>query len=570
MLSCRTRRPRAAQLVVAALTILVTILAATPASGLEFTFWGQTIRLELTNTLDAAYHADNDDNQDPRDPFDQEADDRYGHIFNTLNAAVAWGDLAAGVRLDVFAFIDPPAPPPARASSYAYSDRYGDRVIPEKLHLTLSRPAFDLYLGDFNVSFGRGLALHIVSRDELAEDTTIRGGRLTVHTGGTEVTFLAGQANALNLDQVTGYRVEDPDEIVLAGRVEQRIVGPLRLGLHLVHVLNDTGQQASIRFDDHDYDLVWGATLEAESVFDWVDLYLEADLQRTRRFGTIIRGPGAPALTGLGADPLPGLAVYGALNSALGPAQLLLEGAYYDGFELKATLPTNSPRDILYHRPPTLDRIDVLVEDNTRLWGLRARVDWQFDELRLGGRELGELALHINYSYFHNWFAAPERIQHPFGGFEWSWGGGHLSASVGRRWETNRETGTQVKHTWQADWKVQQLILKRVTLTHEGVFRDRSTPATFGSKTWRELDLSLGLKWSPYLLVAGSYEYTDETLRPGDRQHHVSGVVQVFITSGTYVRLMVGQTRGGLKCVAGVCRIYPPFAGARLTGVARF
>jgi hypothetical protein len=45
--------------------------------------------------------------------------------------------------------------------------------------------------------------------------------------------------------------------------------------------------------------------------------------------------------------------------------------------------------------------------------------------------------------------------------------------------------------------------------------------------------------------------------------------VQWNITPATSHRLWVGGTRGGHKCISGVCRDFPPFTGARLEAVVR-
>ena len=42
------------------------------------------------------------------------------------------------------------------------------------------------------------------------------------------------------------------------------------------------------------------------------------------------------------------------------------------------------------------------------------------------------------------------------------------------------------------------------------------------------------------------------------------------ITKDSNIKLFVGQQRGGLKCISGVCRVFPPFEGARLELTLRF
>ena len=48
------------------------------------------------------------------------------------------------------------------------------------------------------------------------------------------------------------------------------------------------------------------------------------------------------------------------------------------------------------------------------------------------------------------------------------------------------------------------------------------------------------------------------------RQHFLAGIVSWDVSESFKIRSTVGSQRGGLKCVAGVCRIYPSFSGAHL------
>ena len=42
------------------------------------------------------------------------------------------------------------------------------------------------------------------------------------------------------------------------------------------------------------------------------------------------------------------------------------------------------------------------------------------------------------------------------------------------------------------------------------------------------------------------------------------------VADGWKVTATGGSQRGGLKCIAGICRWFPPFAGGRLEVVTRF
>ena len=54
------------------------------------------------------------------------------------------------------------------------------------------------------------------------------------------------------------------------------------------------------------------------------------------------------------------------------------------------------------------------------------------------------------------------------------------------------------------------------------------------------------------------------------RDLYPSGNLTWDLTDASSLRLFVGSARGGLKCVSGVCRAFPPFDGARLTATLRF
>ena len=48
-----------------------------------------------------------------------------------------------------------------------------------------------------------------------------------------------------------------------------------------------------------------------------------------------------------------------------------------------------------------------------------------------------------------------------------------------------------------------------------------------------------------------------------------SAMVKMWASRNLQVQATVGTQRGGLKCVAGVCRIYPSFAGGKIDIIAK-
>jgi hypothetical protein len=80
---------------------------------------------------------------------------------------------------------------------------------------------------------------------------------------------------------------------------------------------------------------------------------------------------------------------------------------------------------------------------------------------------------------------------------------------------------------------------------------------------WTEGNAYVALKWTPYLVASVGYEWT--TLQSTAATHHFfNGSLQWNITTASSIKVFVGGTRGGLKCISGVCRVFPPFTGARL------
>jgi hypothetical protein len=75
------------------------------------------------------------------------------------------------------------------------------------------------------------------------------------------------------------------------------------------------------------------------------------------------------------------------------------------------------------------------------------------------------------------------------------------------------------------------------------------------------------LQWSARLSLGLGLEYDQNPAFPDT---YVNGQVRYNLDSSSNLSLFVGQRQGGLRCVSGVCRIFPPFEGARLDATLRF
>ena len=119
------------------------------------------------------------------------------------------------------------------------------------------------------------------------------------------------------------------------------------------------------------------------------------------------------------------------------------------------------------------------------------------------------------------------------------------------------------------------------TIQAQGFHRHRYEP-DFAPDSWNEGENYTALQWSPSFSFIAGYEYLAlEGCEPDPETqvcHYVSGGVQYKAAEREHalekifdtVNLFVGQRRGAVRCVSGVCRRFPPFEGARLEITSRF
>jgi hypothetical protein len=97
--------------------------------------------------------------------------------------------------------------------------------------------------------------------------------------------------------------------------------------------------------------------------------------------------------------------------------------------------------------------------------------------------------------------------------------------------------------------------------------RRRRAPFSGIGGAWLELSQLVALDVAPRYTVGGSFEYTGNPQFPPT---YFAGMLGYNISSSSNLSLFAGQRRGGLRCVSGVCRVYPPFEGIRLDATFRF
>src|SRR5690606_32733516 len=88
---------------------------------------------------------------------------------------------------------------------------------------------------------------------------------------------------------------------------------------------------------------------------------------------------------------------------------------------------------------------------------------------------------------------------------------------------------------------------------------------------WLQGTTSTSFQWGPQLNLAFGFEYDENPAFP---DLYFNGQVRYelrdklawapWVTGPTSLMLFAGQRQGGLRCVSGICRVFPPFEGVRM------
>ena len=605
---CRRSAARAAAVGV----VLGALLLSAPAAGVDFRIYDQPLRLDVTETFLVAWHLDNQNRT--------YADDRYGEIQNRLNLGLSYQRFMLSIRVDTSAFFNvaecdsagtctSPSPPDhvewwPSLSQGELRDRYrfrsidelgpfrtgdtsiGPIYLPERIALTYSGRKVEATIGDHYVSLGRGLTLSLRKVDELGSDTDLRGGRVVVRHGPASGTLVAGVTNINNVDEATGRSALDPQDRIIGGRLTGTLYDLVTLGAQgaaFLYRRNATDTQGT---DDRAF--TGGFSLDAPRLWGRGNAYLE--YAHASRHIADADAPGGDAL-------------YWALTGYHRSLSLLLEGKYYDGFpQVSTSLETASDSfsTIRYNNPPTVERVLADMDSVSPVLyvaGTRLRADYALTP---------DVAPYLSYAYFYDWTSdgALLDIHDPYGGVSvyWQEHRSHAGVSGGLRHSQERANTDPDEplhpsqlHSLDAHVEVvaAQALTTRLSLEVTGRHRYRQKRLGIDEPArWNEGEWALGLRYSPLLVVAVAYEYTTEPDLPRPpccspdnlalcqsgqpmcenyhRLSYVNGQVSWNFRSGSSVRLFAGGQRGGLRCVSGVCRQFPPFMGIKAEAVVRF
>ncbi|CAN5565129.1 hypothetical protein BH09MYX1_BH09MYX1_21360 [soil metagenome] len=151
----------------------------------------------------------------------------------------------------------------------------------------------------------------------------------------------------------------------------------------------------------------------------------------------------------------------------------------------------------------------------------------------------------------------------------------YLYSTIGVRSDT-KGTGEPYYHQGEFTYTFSKYLGKQVSLEFIGRHRiryyetdniRRDDNGVERAIPWAEGENYTAIKIAPKWVFSQGIEYTS---RLGYSSLYINGGVLYRFTKDSNIRLFAGQQRGGLRCVSGVCRVFPAFEGARLEVTVRF
>jgi len=495
------------------------------------------------------------------------------------------------------------------------SNRYINWMYPAKYYFTYTSTALELGVGDVYVAFGRGLVLSLRKLDELASDTTLRGARVTARVKTDQVslraTAVAGSLNPLRIDPASG-RYLGVDSSVTPGFVTLTEAGmPRAVATDFVP---DTGNCESFATCSYAPDRIFGGQLELSHKSAKFAVQASQLLRSTPLANDVVRsadristGSASFELADLGghggaylelalqdlhhADSSTpklalGQAAYLSVNVLAGPLTLLFEGKHYRRFfPLLANISPLRAREfsmLAASAPPTTEALFV----DTAFEGFNTCVS--------GGRLRADLALSrvvSVYSWAGYYQSFAESLANESCEVSKNTRNSILDTAVGselrsrdRRSKADISVGSRVDDSDRAlltDHGETHAFYREVYTRHtvtwhlggpysvelQGWHRRRHQTLGGPGVAWNEGDELIGFDYAPHWSIAMGFSYDTNPAVPPT---YVNGQIGYRISSDSSISLFAGQRRGALRCVGGVCRVFPPFEGAALDLTLRF
>jgi len=486
--------------------------------------------VSVTDTLVGEVHRENANRLDD--------DDDYGIVINRLNVNGHGDGLTADVRVDSVTFVEGP------------THKYKNDLRLERITVGYSVGDLRIRAGDFFQQLGRGVALSVRKQDEIGIDIAIRGAELTYSSDFHGASLFAGLINPANLDSVSQKHVQDPGDVLAGGTYELRAFDALTVG---GYGLFFQARQGLVDVDEYvDSTGSGGLFIEAPSIGDLVSIYIEADAQR-RWIST------------LGSQW--GYGGYGTADLVLGDTQLLLEGIYLHDYELRGSNNSALQNRFIYNRAPTLQRVEEEVLSSPNVLGVRLKVEHYFAD--------ADVVVFANGLFnLANFDEADEvRQLHGWGGIEWTFGGGSSRLNLSGGFRDEHQEASLVRRMPHAEGDFLLPLGERFAVHVTSNIELRTLPAVTGdpgsTRSYVRGSSFAGLERAGLGGVTFELGYDTQDPSIDVRRMFYAGIVSWEIMDELELTATVGTQRGGIKCISGVCREFPAFAGGRIELVGR-
>jgi hypothetical protein len=607
---------------------------------------GEPVRVDITEATSLFYNVDNR-NTRPGNGATR-LDDDWGVWYNRLNTQASWKSFQVGLRLDSAWFYatpnatdtalallkerhpDPSVPytpddaryflQEATKASEDLTTRYTNWLYPAKYYLGYSGRDVEATLGDFYTSLGRGFVLSVRKLDELASDTTIRGGRMTARIRAGDfrlrMTALGGVFNPLRIDEASGRYLgvtsavtpgiavvteagmprangsplDDPNQAVVPTYAPDRVVAAEIEG-------GTNAAQVGVRGSMINRTLIDGNALGPGLVRSAEDIKtgsVSVNLPDLDGHGAAyvegaLQNLSYPAAFEQSATSLPdlGYAIYGSLAVNQKPLTITVEAKHYRRFfPLSANVDLKRAPEfavVQYNAPPTTEGVWVDTEFegfNTCVSGGRAKTDVEVAPHTVVFAWVGHYRTWAESVANENCSTSNDNLNKI-----WDFASGFELVSKNRKSRASTTLGVRFDDTARpipdpnggetnvfyrelyGRYEVTQWLGGPFALKLQGWDRWRHQTLGGVAQPWIELQQLVGIDYAPHLTFGAGFEYTGN---PQFAPTYFNGVVGYNINSSSNISLFAGQRRGGLRCVSGVCRIYPPFEGVRLDATFRF
>ena len=488
--------------------------------------------------------------------YDQTSHDSADHFWaaiNRFNITAQKGDILYGLRYDVEAYFE--------------KQEYSIRYVPEKFFFQVDKRFWSLRAGDFYSTLGKGLVLAVLKNDQFGEDETIQGGIGNFKSDYFNLRLLGGLVNESDSLEFKPTRAQhgekeyDRRDILYGGGITTGhptyfVIGGNYLGGKLFVPEDDE----YAKYEEDDTISLVSGTIESPD-FIYGSFYGE--------YAWLIREDNKIEI--LDDEKYEGRGAYSSLSLFYGPVTFLAE--YQDYYRF----------DFDYHEAPNLEYTKTAFTHAPRtddIIGYRLRLDFvipKIDTIVYGAyynsqtHEAEKFPETLKDHYSGDGYM--EWIEHGYGGFEQTFsntayvfgGGGYREIPEGRWVHGELEAGYPVasRHQISASTHIKQF-------------------AGFGafSEEYSSWQYILEYSFSPWLIVTGLYENSDEPLAGGFSSseaggssvdpHFYSGRVTVEPHEKIRVSVFYGREKGGLQCAGGVCRTVPPFEGGKMDVQVRF